>query len=207
MSQESPLFNALALTIKQVTPTLEKDEKIYAHQIVAVSDAGRRFTLKERRGLPMQKYVGQKLQCIIEILDAQFFFPANKKEIDALPATTLKGIYQWKETGYKFIPELIRMVEGALDDEDHDYDEDEYEEKAPEYFANWGEFGLGLDIYQTKPMIKMGNGVCLLNEYCQEELIDEWEYGQELYFMPKTLLLRGIHTGKLKYNPIALAQT
>ncbi|MXO32493.1 hypothetical protein [Apibacter sp. B2912] len=200
MSIESPVYNTLALTIKKAIPTLEKDGKIFAHQIIAISESGKSYIIKERRGIPIQNYIGKKVHCVIEILDAEFYTPTNKKEREALPSNTMKGIYLWKETGYKFIPELVKLVDGDPNEIDHDYDENEYDKQAPAYFEEWGEYGLGLDIYQTKPMLKIGNGVCFLNEYCQEEMIDEWKYGQEVFFSPKEMLLRGIHTGEVKID-------
>ncbi|WP_128330637.1 hypothetical protein [Apibacter sp. HY039] len=192
MNNKINTFTLPIFTIKEVIPSLEKKNQVFAHVIKAESESGKIYTFIERRSMPLDKYIGRKVECVIEILDTVFYYPETEKEIKELPQDTIKGTYQWMETGYKFIPELVKIIEGDPEDENHDYDETEYDAEAGSYFDSWGEFGLGLEIYQTKPMIETVDGVYLLNEYREVEIIDEWIRNQTIYFKPIKMLLRGI---------------
>lgn len=191
-------YNLPVLLITNVISTLEKDGVSYAHLINAENEKGEKYKFRERRGLPLEQYIGKTVECVLEIIEAEFHYPESKEEIKKLPGDILHGTYLWSESGYKFIPELVEMIEGDPDDEDHDYDEDEYDRIAADYFNNWGVSGLGLGIYQNKPMLQTENGIYLLNEYQNEDDIEEWEYEQKIYFRPKTFLLRGIKPVEVK---------
>jgi hypothetical protein len=176
--------------IESLTPTLEKDGAIYAYLITVKDKSGAQFEFRERRGLPMRDYIGKPVECILEITKADFI----DKNTDAkkLPKNIFKGKYAWSHSGYKFIPELVEMIEGHQDEEDYEYDEDEYDVLAEKLFKEWGVAGMGLDVYQDKPMVETEEGVFLFNEYQNEEEIEEWQLNDPVYFRPKEILLRGI---------------
>lgn len=179
--------------IKDAIPTLEKDGQVFAHNVSVETEKRQAFKLIERQGLPIEKYVGKTAELVLEVLDADFFEIETKDDAKKLPKDVLKGTYIWSNTGYKFIYELLDMIEGHSDDPDYDYNEDEYDELATRLFADWGNHGLGLDVYQDKPMLKTEEGIFLLNEFRNEEIIEDWELGDTIYFRPKQILLRGLN--------------
>jgi hypothetical protein len=182
--------------IHSVISTLEKDGIAYAHLITAKDKENREYTFRERRGLPVQDFIGKPVECVLEIIEAKFLDKETDKK--KLPDDIFKGKYVWSQSAYKFIPELVEMIEGHQDEENYEYDEDEYDRIAGDYFDKWGVSGLGLEVYQDKPMVETENGVFLFNEYRNEKAIEEWQLNDPVYFRPKELLLRGFkpYSGK-----------
>lgn len=193
MNREKKLdiCHGVVVKVKEVFPTLVKDDINYAHLIKAELESGITLEIMERRSLPISDYIGKNVECILEVLDVDFFYPKTKNEITELPSDVMQGTYLWSHTGYKFIPELFEMIEGHADEEDYDYDEEEYDRVAEGYFADWGVAGLGLEVYQDKPMVQTSEGVFLFNEFQNEKDIEEWNLGQTVFFRPKKNLLRG----------------
>lgn len=186
------IFVPPLLQIDSVEPSLERDGTVYARHIKASNEQEQIYEFRERNRIPVEEYIGKTAECILEILEAQFYYPQNKEEIKKLPKDVEKGEYAWIESGDKFIPELVEMVEGHQDEEGYEFEYDEFERLGINYLKNWGVSGLGLDIDQGKPMVKTANGVFLFNEYQNEELIDRWELYQPLYFKPLRMILRGM---------------
>ena len=184
-----------AFKIEKVTPALEKKGHVYARLISAKNKLKEKFVLRERTGIEVEKYMDKPLECLAEIVKAQFIDPKTPKK--DLPSDVVKGTFIGWDTGYKFFQELVSMVDGETGDAaDEDYDEDEYDTLATELFSKWGIYGFGLDVYRDKPMIETDNGVFLLNEFIFEEQIDEWEQslmpGMAVCFVIEELLLHGI---------------
>ena len=63
---------------------------------------------------------------------------------------------------------------------------------ATEIFSNWGRNGLGIGVYQDKPMLATEFGIVLLNEYQFEEEMDEWEMEEEIWVLPVEVFVRGL---------------
>lgn len=182
--------------IQDVKIVLEKNDKIYVRLFHATDKNKQKFTMRERTGLEVEKFIDNKpLECVVEIVKAQFF-DLNDKE-NKPPVDTLKGTFVGWETGYKFFQELVSMVDGETGDaDDEDFNEDEYDALATELFEKWGECGFGQDVYRDKPMIKTDIGTFFLNEYIFEDLIDKWEESflpnVPVCFKIEELLLHGI---------------
>ncbi|MDR2916368.1 MAG: hypothetical protein LBV74_16330 [Tannerella sp.] len=202
---EKPLPYPLAvLAVESCTPTVEHEGKIYARLIQAKDINNQSFTIRERTGIEAENYIGKQLECVLEIVKATFYDPEDEKN-KKIPAGAIKGEFVGSETGYKFFPELVTMVDGETGNaDDDDFNEDEYDTLATKLFAEWGVYGFGLDVYQDKPMIKTEDGVFFLNEYIFEEWIDKWEEASTIKkpvcFVVEELLLHGIkpHTGEWK---------
>jgi len=191
--------------INNVDPTLEKEGKVYARIIYGVDKNNYSVIMRERTGIEVEKYTEKPLECVVEIIKAQFFEvdPDKKNKIphDAISATFIG----W-DTGYKFFSQLVSMVDGETGDPeiDEDFDEDEYDALASRLFSEWGIHGFGVDVYQNKPMIKTDLGVFFLNEYLFEEQIDKWEQSVTpnvpVCLVVEELLLHGIKEYKGKWE-------
>ena len=195
---EKPLAELLpAFKIKEVSPTLEKEGKVYARLITASNSDNRIFTFREHSGLEVEKYTDKPIECVSEIVKARFLNIEELKEKEQKPpADAIQGTFIGWNTGYKFFQELVSMVDGETGDaDDDDFNEDEYDILATELFAKWGISGFGLDVYRDKPMIKTEDGVFFLNEFIFEEQIDEWEESMlpnvPVCFVIEELLLHG----------------
>ena len=197
------IFYAPVLQIDIIKSALEKDGVVYANIITGSTKSGKKYVFRERRGIPIDQYINKPLECVLEVIDADFFYPQNKEDIKKLPDGVEEGKYVWVESGDKFIPELVEMVEGHQEEEEYEYDDDEFEKLAISSLDNWGVCGFGLRLDQNKPMVKTAEGVFLFNEYQNEEVIEEWELGQTVYFRPKEILLRGIKPYEGKWEPKA----
>lgn len=189
MRYKLKIYQFPVFEIVSVVSTLEKGGVAYAHLITAKDESGMEYTFRERRGLPIEDYVGKPVECVLEVLKAEFF--THENDSWRTQKDVLDGKYLWSHSGYKFIPELVEMIEGHLDEEDYNYDEDEYDRIAGGYFEKWGVSGLGLDVYQDKPMVETDAGVFLFNEYRNEEEIQEWQLNVPIHFRPREVLLRG----------------
>lgn len=183
------------LEIESVTPSLERESKIYARIIVGKDIDGDRFVIRERTGIEAELYVGKPLECVLEIVKATFYDPTDEevKVSDEAAYGEFIGI----ETGYKFFPELVAMVDGETGSaDDDDFNEDEYDALATKLFAEWGVYGFGLDVYRDKPMIRTDGGIILLNEYIFEEWVDRWMESESpkkpVRFITEEYLLHGI---------------
>ncbi|MDL2305078.1 hypothetical protein LJC72_07035 [Bacteroides sp. OttesenSCG-928-D19] len=198
-------YSLPVLEIESCIPSLEQNGNVYARLIKAKNIKDQSFSIRERSGIEIEQYIGKPLECVVEVVKARFFEP--KDEENKAPAEAIKGFFVGNETGYKFFPELVSMVDGETGDaDDDDFDEDEFDILANKLFAEWGIYGFGLDVYRDKPMIKTENGVFFLNEYIFEEWVDKWEESatieKPVCFVIEELLLHGIkpYEGKWEKN-------
>lgn len=190
---EKPLAYSLpVLEIESCVPSVEHEDKIYARSIRAKDIDNKSYTIHERIGIEVEQYIGKPLECVLEIVKARFFDLENKN--NKPPEDAVKGTFIGIETGYKFIPELVAIVDGET--EDDGFDSDEYEVLELKLFSEWGVYGFGLDVDCDKPMLKTENGVFLLNEFIFEEWIDKWMASESIEkpvcFIIEELLLHGI---------------
>jgi len=177
-SPEKPLAHAFPLfQPENLISSLEKAGKIYA-RLFSLKDRERRICqARERSGIEVEKYNGKPLQCVAEIVKARFYDLEELEEKKKNPSKdAIYGTYAGWNTGYKFFPELVEMVDGETGSaDDEDFNEDAYDVLATQLFEKWGVSGFGLDVYCDKPMLQTENGTFFLNEFIFEELIDEWE--------------------------------
>lgn len=133
--KEEPLdiFIPPIFTIVSIETSLERNNVIYSRKIRAVHKSGRSYEFIERSNIPVEKYLGTAVQCIVEVIEAEFYTPEDEKEKRKLPVTIEKGEYLWTESGDKFIPELVEMVEGHHNDEEYEYDDEEFERLSIDY--------------------------------------------------------------------------
>lgn len=181
--------------IEKVVPVLEKEGKTYARLITAYDRDEKQYTIRERTGIEVEKYTDKPLECVVEIIKARFF--DLQDDTIKPPAGAGHGTFIGWETGYKFFPELVSMMDGETGDaDDDDFNEDEYDLLAIKLFSQWGVYGFGLDVYRDKPMIKTEQGVFFLNEFLFKEFIEKWEENAvpdtPLCFIIDELLLHGI---------------
>lgn len=183
------------LEIVSCVPALEYDGKTYARLVSGKDIDGDSFTIRERTGIEVEQYVGKPLECVLEIMKATFYDPRDEET--KVPDRAAYGDFIGIETGYKFFPELVEMVDGETGSaEDDDFNEDEYDILATKLFAEWGVCGFGLDVYRDKPMIRTEGGTFLLNEYIFEEWVDKWLESESpkkpVRFIAEEFLLHGI---------------
>ena len=196
---QKPLpYDLPSFKINKVETSLEKDGKIYGRMIYGVDKNNCSVVIRERTGLDIEKYTEKPIECVVEIVKAQIIDidPEEKKK---LPPNAIEATFMGWDTGYKFFPALVSMVDGETGDPelDEDFDEDEYDVLATKLFSEWGIYGFGLDVYRDKPMLKTENGVFFLNEYIFEEFIDKWEESPlpfvEVGIIIEEALLHGIN--------------
>jgi hypothetical protein len=175
---EKPQASSLPVfRVESVTSTIENNGKVYA-RLISLEDKERNlYKVRERTGIVVENYKDKPLECVLEIVKARFFDLEELKEKKLNPpGNAIQGTFAGWNTGYKFFPELVEIVDGETGSaDDEDFDEDAYDILATELFAQWGISGFGLDVYRDKPMIKTEDGVFFLNEFIFEEFIDQWE--------------------------------
>jgi hypothetical protein len=187
---ENHTFQFPILTIKAVRPLLSKGKIVFAHQILATTQDGITLSLYENRGLDLNIYVGDKMECLLEITKGEFY--NSKGEI--IPEDALKFTYQWQKRTYEFFPELVERRE-TLDEageEEEEAMQELFEAHSLKMLQNWGLNGIELDIFQAKPLLSSTNGFFLLNEYEFEEELEKLELNEQVNIKIDELFLRGV---------------
>jgi hypothetical protein len=179
------------LTIQKVRPLLKKEEIVFSYSIVATTQSGKVINLYENAGLNLVDYVGQKMECLLEITRGEFKYPSNAS-IKLDNCFIFK--YQWQKRIYEYFPEL-RKISNDLDNANPAQQESLqalFDQTATNFFTAWGLNGLQLGIYQDKPLLSSPDGFFLLNEYEFENDIEELELDQEVHIRIDEAFLRGI---------------
>jgi len=179
------------ISIKSVKPLLSQGPKVFAYQIEALTEDGNSISIYENKGLDLREYIGAKMECLLEITRGELNY---KKELSAMPENALVFKYLWIRRLHEFFPELMKIREslsGANNKEEVSLKR-QFETAANTLFTEWGLNGLGVEIYQDKPLLSCADGFYLLNEYEFEDEIDALELGQEVYIKIEEAFLRGI---------------
>jgi hypothetical protein len=186
--KESPFYLPKVI-LCDAKPILEIDGELFVSNLHVQFRDARLVTAYDNKGLRLADQVGSYFECLLEITRGEVFYQKEKATADAIEAS-----YLWSHLGYVLFPELVKIREEM----EEAYINEEaalellYEERATEAFSKWGLAGLGLDIYQFKPMLSTQYGVLLINEYQFEEDIDHWELNDQVWVQPEEVFLRGL---------------
>lgn len=189
--KEQIRFQFPKIILKKVTPLLQKDDIIFASKIEAVMLDNLPIPICENKGLTLNEFIKQQLECIVEITKGSLGY---KKKSQKTPEGAIAFTYQWLKRPYEFFPELSKIYDDAQNSDlaEQDSKRASFETNASKFLKNWGLNGVSLGVYQTKPLLNSEYGIFLLNEYEFEEELDNLELNQEIYITIEELYLRGI---------------
>lgn len=179
------------LTIKGIKPLLSKNDRVFAYSVTAITEKGDTLTFYENKGLSLKDYIGQKMECLLEITKGKFLYMSEEGRAHK---NTLTFKYQWLKRPYEFFDHLVKIREDLQ--EEHATKEDSmyqsFETAAFKFFHDWGLNGLQIGIYQDKPLLSSTDGIYLLNEYEFEEDIQVLELNRTVAIKIDEIYLRGI---------------
>ena len=178
------------VVIEKTIPLLERDNIVYATEIHAKLLNGKKIIFYENTGLNLDGYIGEKMECVLEITEGNLFYPPYSENV----STYLPCEYIWPELGFIFFPDLKKIRE-EMENADiklEDELEDIYEKKAIEVYNSFGLKGFGFDIYSYYSMIMIYDCIFYLNEYEFEQDIDDLEVEDEFYIDVFEIYLRGV---------------
>src|SRR5213594_3468508 len=95
-------FQFPLLTIKEVKPLLQKDDRVFAYEIKAITENGFLVSFYENKGLDLRAYIGEKMKCLLEITKGRFSFEKNK-----IKGVSIEFKYQWEKRLFEYFPELM----------------------------------------------------------------------------------------------------
>jgi hypothetical protein len=157
------------LTVTEVKPLLQ-NERVISNSVNAITENGNILHFYENSGIALTDYVGQKLECLLEVVRGRFIYSTNNIKS---PKRCTCFTYQWLKRPYELFPELLDMKnrlppEGSTEDEA----DAEFDKNASRFFQDWGLNGIHIGIYQAKPLITSEDGAFFLNEFQFEDDID-----------------------------------
>ncbi|MEO6231102.1 MAG: hypothetical protein ABJB11_23050 [Ferruginibacter sp.] len=184
-------FKFPVFVIKKVRPLVRKDNKVFAYEIIAITEFEESFKIYETKGLNLSEYINKKVECLVEITNGKFEYRDNNEKP---PEDVTSFYYQWFKRPYEFFPELVELKNDLH--EANSLNENDltkhFNDTALKLFSSWGLNGLNIDKYQAKPLFNSSLGFFLLNEYEFEEEIENLELNEEVYIRIDELFLRGI---------------
>ena len=188
--KEENLFELPVLTLTEVLPSLSYEDAILAYKLTGITDEQVSIPIYENKGLDLNRYIGEKMECILEITLGEIYDETSEN----IPKSAILFEYQWTEGVFVFFPKLLKL-QREMDEvsmEEEDKLEEEFEEYAKDLFTKWGISGFGLDVYEQRPMLLTSCGIFLINEHEFENEIDDWELDQKIYINIREAYLRGI---------------
>ncbi|QEC56817.1 hypothetical protein [Flavisolibacter ginsenosidimutans] len=184
-------FRFPILKINEVTPLLSTAEGTFAHSIKATTELGKVLKLYENKGINLGNYIDEKVECLLEITQGTFEYRLAKNA--TLPSNIILFNYEWSIRPFEFFLELTEMNKDVgLNVEHENLKRKQFEDAANKLFQEWGLNGLGIGIYDSKPLFNSSDGFFLLNEYEFEEQIENLELNDEVCIKIEECLLRGI---------------
>lgn len=178
-----------SVILKKITPLLVEGEEIYVIGIEGESN-GKYLNIYDNKCLKLNDYIEKKIDCVLEITRGKIWYPYQK---DKMPDNAIKAKYLWHNGCHVFFPELMAMLENPDERNSDEDNEEAFKNAAEDIFSNWGPNGIGMEVFQSKPMIQTDIGTFFINEYEFEEDIDVWELYEEFYVEIKEAYLRGIN--------------
>ncbi len=178
-----------SVTLKKIRPLLVEGKEIHVMGIEGESN-GKHLNIYDNKCLELNDYLEKEMDCVLEITRGKIWYPYQK---DKMPDSVIKAKYLWNNASHVFFPELMIMLEDPDESNSDEDNEEAFENAAEDIFSNWGLNGLGMEVFESKPMIQTDIGIFFINEYEFEEDIDVWELYEEFYVEIKEAYLRGIN--------------
>jgi len=152
--------------ISDVQAALEDENYLYASELHGKLTEQIGFHILDRRGVDVVPYEGQKAECLLEIVDAEFMPPPppdNEELIDP-------NLVELKYLGYCSSCNFFPIPPEAQ--KDGKLDKQLYRTLLDEQFAEYGNDGFGLQPFDNQPILKTADGyVFLINKYLYKDLL------------------------------------
>jgi len=158
--------------ISDVQSALEDDNYLYASELHGKLTEQVGFHILDRRGADIMPYEGQKAECLLEIVDAEFMPPPPPDSDDEIDPNLLELKYLGYRSSCHFFPiPPEAQKDGKLDKQ-------LYRTLLDEQFADYGSDGFGLQPFDNQPILKTSDGYSfLINKYLYKDLLKKIRKG------------------------------
>ncbi len=188
------------VSIREITPLLADKQRVYANTITGQLSPEITLNILNYKHKEIASYKGQKAECLLEIIDAEFRPLAPDSEEPVTP-DLMELKYLGYHSGADFFPTPHEAVQ-----KDGKIDKQLHQVLLEENMANYGEHGFGLNASDNQPVMQTTDGcVLLVNKYLYKDLLMKTRKGTWLTAkINKVKLLSIAEISKHTPQPLAI---
>jgi len=191
------------ISISEITPLLADEQGVYASKIKGQLQPEITLNILDYKHTGIiPAYKGQKAECLLEIVDAEFN-PLTLDSEESVSSDLVELKYLGYHSGADFFPISDELVQ-----EDGEVDKQLYQVLLEEQITSYGERGFGLNASDNQPIVQTTDGyVLLINKYVYKDLLRKTRKGTWLTAkINKVKLLSIADSPKHEHKPIAISR-
>lgn len=190
------------ISISEITPLLADEQGVYANKINGKLSPEITLNIHDYKHTEIADYKGQKVECLLEIIDAEFAPLALDNE-----EPVSSNLMELKYLGYHSATDFFPMPD-ELAQADGEDDQQLSLILLQEQITSYGKRGFGLSASDNQPIMQTTDGyVLLINKYVYKDLLSKTRKGTWLTAkINKVKLLSIADTPKHEHKPIAISR-